>query len=389
MVGPLFKSALWHAATLLFAWAGLPALFDDPAAVDAVVVVEMVTVAERRNLPNAAAASAPLPAAPPPAPGADPAPVEVAALAPSVAAAAPAPRPEPMRPTAEPPSAPPRPATVRPAAVRAIAPPPPDRAAEAPAPRPAAPRAPTAPQPPPPQAAAAHTDDPPRPTRAADAPDPAPARAEDDAAEPDRPEPEAVAALAEPAPPAPPPRPALSPEDVRRPARKPPPPRPDDDFERALDRALERIDEPEPTVASRPADETAAPTAESDPIARLLASDDAAVPLDERLTMTEVDAIRAQIQRNWSVPAGAEGAHEMTVTLRVRLEADGRTVRSVFVEDRARAREDPFFRAMADSAVRAVNRTERLESLSPETYRKLRDRPDIVLRFNPRDMFDE
>ena len=54
MVGPLFKSALWHTATLLLAWAGLPALFDDPAAVDAVVVVEMVTVAERRNLPNAA-----------------------------------------------------------------------------------------------------------------------------------------------------------------------------------------------------------------------------------------------------------------------------------------------------------------------------------------------
>ena len=65
MVGPLFKSALWHAATLLLAWAGMPALFDDPAAVDAVVVVEMVTVAERRNLPNAAATPAPLPAAPP------------------------------------------------------------------------------------------------------------------------------------------------------------------------------------------------------------------------------------------------------------------------------------------------------------------------------------
>ena len=105
--------------------------------------------------------------------------------------------------------------------------------------------------------------------------------------------------------------------------------------------------------------------------------------------MTEIDAIRAQIQRNWNVPAGAEGAHEMTVRLRVRLEADGRTVRRVTVEDPARAREDPFFRAMADSAVRAVKRTERLDGLSPETYRKLRDRPDIALRFNPRDMFDE
>ena len=36
-----------------------------------------------------------------------------------------------------------------------------------------------------------------------------------------------------------------------------------------------------------------------------------------------------------------------------------------------------------------MKRTERLEGLSPATYRKLGERQEIVLRFNPRDMFDE
>jgi len=101
------------------------------------------------------------------------------------------------------------------------------------------------------------------------------------------------------------------------------------------------------------------------------------------LSMTEIDSIRAQIHRNWNLPAGARDAQTMTVTLRIQLARDG-TVRSVEVVDAARMQEDPFFRTMAESAVRAVNRTGQIKNLSPDNYSLWRD---IAVRFDPREMF--
>ena len=309
MFGAVVKSVAGHAVVIALAWAGLPQLFADPPAAETVVVVEMVAVAERRNLPPTAAAPPAPEAVPVPetAPDADVAPTEVAAAAP----------------------APPR-----------------RREASEPAP---APRAPPAPAP---EAAA----------RPEAAPEPLPATA------PRRPPAPAAAETAA----------VRLPEDVRRPSRKPQPPARMD-----FDRALERIEDMAEALPTPEPRDQAPPAAEADPIDRLLAAQESRFRPDAALTMTEIDAIRTQIQRNWAVPAGAADAHEMIVTLRLQLGPDG-TVQSVEVIEQARMRTDSFFRTMAESAVRAVKRTHRIRNLSSDTYRRWRD---IRVRFNPKDMF--
>ena len=99
--------------------------------------------------------------------------------------------------------------------------------------------------------------------------------------------------------------------------------------------------------------------------------------------MTELDSIRYQIQKNWNLPAGARGAHNMKVTLHILLGRDG-TVIDVEVTDLVQTQTDPFFRAMAESAVRAVLKTGKILYLSPDKYHLWRD---MKLNFDPSDMF--
>ncbi len=103
------------------------------------------------------------------------------------------------------------------------------------------------------------------------------------------------------------------------------------------------------------------------------------------MSMTELDAIRSQIAKCWSVPAGAKDAHELRVTLRVQLTQDGSVIQ-VALADESVARYgsgDTFFRAAADSAMRAVRQCSPLKNLPPEKYQTWRD---IIMTFDPREM---
>ena len=71
------------------------------------------------------------------------------------------------------------------------------------------------------------------------------------------------------------------------------------------------------------------------------------------LAMTIAGAIQRKVEENWSVPAGIEGAENLLVGLTLNLGPDG-TVQSVTITDYARYGIDTAFRAMADSAKRAV-----------------------------------
>lgn len=230
----------------------------------------------------------------------------------------------------------------------------------------------------------------PPPPRVEDTPPPPPPPApEPEIAEPEPiVEPEPVAAV-EPPPPLPEPMPEVAepepvevaalPQEIQRPRDKPrPPPRLD------FDAALQSLEEMEP-APRQPEPETEAPPEAVDPIEQLLAEADSPYRSDIPLSQTEIDTIRSQIQRNWNVPAGARDAHEMRVTLRLQLRRDG-TVERVDVDenDRARMRTDPFYRSMAESAVRAVRKTERIQYLSPEKYEQWRD---IRLTFDPKEMY--
>jgi hypothetical protein len=74
-----------------------------------------------------------------------------------------------------------------------------------------------------------------------------------------------------------------------------------------------------------------------------------------QLTASELDALRRQLERCWTPPAGAAGAEELAVEVRVSLTPSGDVSRAEVV-DQARMRREEFYRVAAESAIRAVLR---------------------------------
>jgi outer membrane biosynthesis protein TonB len=98
------------------------------------------------------------------------------------------------------------------------------------------------------------------------------------------------------------------------------------------------------------------------------------------LTMSEEDALRRQIERCWNVPAGARDGQDLIVEVRVSLNQDG-SVRDVRAAPSPRM-SDPFYRAAAESAVRAVQRCSPL-NVPPDKYSSWKE---MTLTFNPKDL---
>jgi hypothetical protein len=105
---------------------------------------------------------------------------------------------------------------------------------------------------------------------------------------------------------------------------------------------------------------------------------------DRPVTMSEIDLVRRQIERCWSLPAGAKDAEDMVVSIRVEMNVDG-TPRMAEIRDQARMRGDAFYRAAAESALRAVlNPRCHPFTLPPEKYDSWKT---MTLVFNPKEMF--
>ncbi len=102
------------------------------------------------------------------------------------------------------------------------------------------------------------------------------------------------------------------------------------------------------------------------------------------LTMSEMDAIRLQIQECWSIPSGALDAENLVIKIRLQLKPDGTLLGDPTIVDQARMNQpgQEYFRIAAESAYRAVKICTPLKNLPPEKYERWRD---IVLTFNPRD----
>ena len=107
-------------------------------------------------------------------------------------------------------------------------------------------------------------------------------------------------------------------------------------------------------------------------------------PLGVKMTVSEEDALRTQLEKCWNVPFGARDIENMTVDIFMVINPD-RTLREARVADRARYNSDSFYRAAADSALRAVRSP--LCSpfdLPPDKYDVWNK---ITVTFNPKDMF--
>ncbi len=107
-------------------------------------------------------------------------------------------------------------------------------------------------------------------------------------------------------------------------------------------------------------------------------------PLGAKLTMSEEDALRQQLERCWNVPIGARDVENMIVVLHLVVSPD-RTVLDARVVDQSRYNSDSFFRAAADSAMRAIrNPLCTPLALPPDKYESWKA---ITVNFNPKDMF--
>lgn len=162
-----------------------------------------------------------------------------------------------------------------------------------------------------------------------------------------------------------PPAPGRKPEDSVAPS-------PDEDFSVLLG-AIEDL------RARASSGKTAEATpARPDPRAREQAPG-SAQQMTGRLTAGACDAIRAEIEQHWNVPAGVKDAGELVVRIRATFDLDGSLI-SATIEPDNRLHSDAFYRAAADSALRAVH----IASPLQVPMRALELCRDTVLRFDAR-----
>ena len=84
-------------------------------------------------------------------------------------------------------------------------------------------------------------------------------------------------------------------------------------------------------------------------------SQDYTVSLDKGLTITQEDAIKAQIFKCWNIPLGLPYDEDLTVRIKLQLKPDG-SIMSSEILDHARMNKpgQGFYRVLAESALRAV-----------------------------------
>jgi outer membrane biosynthesis protein TonB len=104
--------------------------------------------------------------------------------------------------------------------------------------------------------------------------------------------------------------------------------------------------------------------------------------LEAPLSISEVDLIRSQFERCWNPPVGAREAENLVIRVRIALNPDGSLAAAPELIDRSRLN-DTFWRAAADSALRAVHKCQPLQDLPSSKYQRWRL---IDLTFNPKEM---
>lgn len=108
------------------------------------------------------------------------------------------------------------------------------------------------------------------------------------------------------------------------------------------------------------------------------------------LTITETDAIAGRLRECWNLDPGARGIENMIIEIRAFLNQDG-TIRDVKIVDTSRYNSDPHFRAIAESARRAViscqnHNNVNIYRIFAEKYAdKYKMWNTLLLKFNPMD----
>jgi len=133
-------------------------------------------------------------------------------------------------------------------------------------------------------------------------------------------------------------------------------------------------------------DEQAEPTPDSVPrdTERQAPQLTAPAPLGAQLSMSEMDALIAQLAQCWIVPAGARDAQNLVVDIEVTV-AMNKTVINSRIVDQLRYTSDPLFRAAADAAMRALRSPECTPLALPDS--KYEQWKNMTVQFDPKHMF--
>lgn len=130
--------------------------------------------------------------------------------------------------------------------------------------------------------------------------------------------------------------------------------------------------EPEADVENAPNNEPA--PAQASPLAKF----------SQQLSASEFDAIKMALNRQfaecWNLMAGARYAEDIVVKIRLVINPD-RSVQSARIADQWRYNQDSFYKAAADTALRAVRHPNcQVLDLPPEKYELWKD---LIFNFNP------
>ena len=103
------------------------------------------------------------------------------------------------------------------------------------------------------------------------------------------------------------------------------------------------------------------------------------------LTLTEEDALKAQIFGCWSIPLGLPYNENLLVRIKLKLKPDGTVMKSEIL-DHARMNKpgQGFYKVLAESALRAIQLCQplRVPSTGYERWK------DLQLNFDPREMLE-
>jgi len=101
------------------------------------------------------------------------------------------------------------------------------------------------------------------------------------------------------------------------------------------------------------------------------------------LTLSQEDALRAQIFGCWSVPLGLPYDEDLLVRIKLQLKKDGTIMKSEILDHQRMNRPgQKFYKVLAESALRAVRLCQPLK-VPPTGYEKWKD---LQLNFNPTEM---
>ena len=101
------------------------------------------------------------------------------------------------------------------------------------------------------------------------------------------------------------------------------------------------------------------------------------------LTLSEEDALRAQIFGCWSVPLGLPYDQDLLVRIKLQLKKDSTIMKSEILDhERMNKPGQKFYKVLAESALRAVRLCQPLK-VPPTGYEKWKD---LQLNFNPTEM---